>query len=68
IVRNGRIEEQVKGASLIGTGIETLGRIVKVGQDLRLAAGTCGSVSGHIPVTVGQPPLLVSKLTVGGKA
>ncbi len=67
IVRNGRIEEQVKGASLIGTGIETLGRIVKVGKDLKLAPGTCGSVSGHIPVTVGQPPLLVSKLTVGGK-
>jgi TldD protein len=67
MVRNGRIEEQVKGASLIGTGIETLSRIVKVGSELVLAPGTCGSVSGHIPVTVGQPPLLVSKLTVGGK-
>ncbi len=67
IVRNGRIEEQIKGASLIGTGIETLNRIVKVGSELVLAPGTCGSSSGHIPVTVGQPPLLVSKLTVGGK-
>jgi TldD protein len=67
MVRGGRIEEQVKGASLIGTGIETLGRIVKVGKDLKLSPGTCGSVSGMIPVTVGQPPLLVSKLTVGGK-
>jgi TldD protein len=67
IVRNGKIEEQVKGASLIGTGIETLGRIVKVGSELKLSPGTCGSVSGMIPVTVGQPPLLVSKLTVGGK-
>ncbi len=67
LVRNGKIEKQVKGASLIGTGIETLGRIVKVGQELKLAPGTCGSVSGMIPVTVGQPPLLVSKLTVGGK-
>ncbi len=67
IVRNGKIEKQVKGASLIGTGIETLGRIVKVGKELKLAPGTCGSVSGLIPVTVGQPPLLVSKLTVGGK-
>lgn len=67
IVRNGKIEKQVKGATLIGTGIETLGRIVKVGKDLKLAPGTCGSVSGLIPVTVGQPPLLVSKLTVGGK-
>lgn len=67
MVRNGRIEEQVKGASLIGTGIDTLGNIVKVGKDLKLSPGTCGSSSGMIPVTVGQPPLLVSKLTVGGK-
>lgn len=67
IVRNGKIEEQVKGASLIGTGIETLNRIVKVGSEMKLAPGTCGSVSGMIPVTVGQPALLVSKLTVGGK-
>jgi TldD protein len=67
IIRNGRIEEQVKGASLIGTGIETLGRITKVGKELELAPGTCGSVSGMIPTTVGQPPLLVSRLTVGGK-
>jgi TldD protein len=68
LVRNGRIEKQVKGASLIGTGIETLGRIAKVGSDLKLSAGTCGSVSGMIPTTVGQPAILVSKLTVGGKA
>jgi TldD protein len=68
LVRGGKIEKQVKGASLIGTGIETLGRISKVGRELRLAPGTCGSVSGMIPTTVGQPPLLVSRLTVGGKA
>ena len=67
LIRNGRIDKQVKGASLIGTGIETLGRIVKVSRDLKLSPGTCGSVSGMIPVTVGQPQMLVSKLTVGGK-
>lgn len=68
LVRNGKIEKQVKGASLIGTGIETLGRITKVGRDLRLESGTCGSISGWVPTTVGQPAILVSKLTVGGKA
>lgn len=67
IIRNGRLEEAVKGASLIGKGIETLGRIVKVGSDLKLAAGMCGSISGSIPAAVGQPPVLVSKITVGGR-
>ena len=68
LIKNGRIGKQVKGASLIGTGIETLGRIVKVSHDLKLSPGTCGSISGMIPVTVGQPQILVAKLTVGGKA
>lgn len=68
IIRNGQLEEAVKGASLIGKGIDTLGRITKVGSDLKLAAGMCGSVSGSIPAAVGQPPVLVSKILVGGRS
>ncbi len=68
IIRNGKIEKPIKGASLIGTGIETIGRITKVGNELKLAPGTCGSVSGHIPTTVGQPAVLVSKLVIGGRS
>ncbi|MCB0356977.1 MAG: TldD/PmbA family protein [Bdellovibrionales bacterium] len=68
MIRNGRIEEAVKGASLVGTGIDTLSKIVKVGNDKELVYGHCGSVSGAVPVTVGQPSLLVSKMTVGGRA
>lgn len=68
VIRNGRIEESVKGACLIGRGIETLAKIVKVGSDLKMATGMCGSVSGSIPAGVGQPEVLVSSLMVGGKA
>jgi TldD protein len=68
VIRNGQLKERVKGASLIGKGIETLGRIVKVGSDLQLANGMCGSISGSIPVTVGQPPLMVSQILVGGRS
>ena len=67
-IKNGKIQKPLKGASLIGDGLSTLKRIKKVGKDLELAAGTCGSVSGMIPVTVGQPPILVSDLTLGGRA
>lgn len=67
MIRNGRIEEPVKGASLVGTGIDTLSKIIKVGKDLDLSYGHCGSVSGSIPTTVGQPTILVSKMTVGGR-
>lgn len=67
IIRNGRIEELVKGATLIGKGIDTLGKITKVSKDIQLAIGMCGSVSGSIPTTVGQPQILVSSLLVGGR-
>ena len=66
LIKNGRLEQPVKGASLIGNGLSTLEKITKVGQDLELSPGMCGSVSGWVPVTVGQPPILVSELTVGG--
>lgn len=68
IIRNGRIEEPVKGACLIGRGIDTLPKITKVSSDLKLATGMCGSVSGSIPAAVGQPQILVSSLMVGGRA
>ena len=38
-----------------------------VGSNLELAAGMCGSESGWIPVTVGQPTIKVDKILVGGK-
>lgn len=68
IIRDGKLAEPVKGASLIGKGIDTLGKITKVGDNLKLKDGMCGSVSGSIPAAVGQPAVLVSKILVGGRA
>jgi TldD protein len=67
IIRNGRIEKPIKGATLIGRGIETLQKITRVAGNLSLCTGMCGSVSGSIPVTVGQPAITVSSLLVGGR-
>lgn len=68
VIKDGKLLKPVKGATLIGRGIETLGRIKKVGRELRLQDGMCGSVSGSIPTTVGQPAIQVSKILVGGRA
>ncbi|MCM3340493.1 TldD/PmbA family protein [Paenibacillus sp. MER TA 81-3] len=67
IVRNGKIEEPVKGATLIGKGIETLQKIDMVGDNLDHGQGMCGSLSGSIPVNCGQPMIRVSEMTVGGR-
>lgn len=66
IIRDGKIAEPVRGASLIGSGKEILLNIDMVGNDLELSQGMCGSVSGSIPVDVGQPTIRLSEITVGG--
>ena len=68
MIRKGKICEAVKGATLIGKGNEVLLNIDRVGNDLKLAQGVCGSVSGGVPVDVGQPTIRVSEITVGGQA
>ncbi len=67
LVRNGKICEPVRGASLIGTGSEILQNIDMVGQNLKTAQGMCGSASGSVPTDVGQPLIRVSTITVGGR-
>ena len=68
IIRNGKICEPVRGASLIGTGSDILQKIDMVGQNLETAQGMCGSSSGSVPTDVGQPLIRVSDITVGGQA
>ena len=67
MVRDGKIEEPVRGATLVGTGIEVLEKIDMVGNNLSFGQGMCGSESGAVPVNVGQPTIRVENITVGGK-
>lgn len=67
IVKNGEIQEPVRGASLIGKGSEVLLNIDMVGKNLAQGQGMCGSVSGSIPTNVGQPMIRVKEITVGGR-
>ena len=67
IIRDGKICEPVKGATLIGKGFEILKKIDMVANDLDLAQGMCGASSGSIRTNVGQPTLRISEVTVGGR-
>ncbi len=66
IIRNGKIAEPVRGATLIGNGPAILHQIDMVGKNLARAQGMCGAASGSIPTDVGQPILRVKEITVGG--
>ncbi|WP_139781186.1 metalloprotease TldD, partial [Salmonella enterica] len=70
LIENGKVTTPVKGATLIGSGIETMQQISMVGNDLKLdnGVGVCGKEGQSLPVGVGQPTLKVDNLTVGGTA
>jgi len=67
IIRNGKIAEPVRGATLIGKGSEVLMNIDMIGDNLERAQGMCGSLSGSVPTDVGQPMIRVKEITVGGR-
>ena len=67
MIRNGKICEPVRGASLVGKGSEVIRNIDMVGTDMEMGQGMCGSSSGSIPTNVGQPLIRVSTITVGGR-
>ena len=69
-IKDGKVDQPVKGATLIGSGPEVLQRVKLVGNDSKMdtGTGTCGKDGQSVPVGVGQPTMLVNNLTVGGTA
>ncbi|NEP60657.1 MAG: TldD/PmbA family protein [Symploca sp. SIO2G7] len=67
LIENGKMTKPLKGAILVGEAKEIMKKISMCSRDLGLAAGFCGSVSGSIYVTVGQPHIKVDSITVGGR-
>lgn len=67
LIRNGKVCEPVRGASLVGKGSEVIKNIDMVGSELDMGQGMCGSSSGSIPTNVGQAMIRVSSITVGGR-
>jgi TldD protein len=67
LIENGKVTKPLKGATLIGEAKEIMNKISMCSQDLSLAPGFCGSVSGSIYTTVGQPHIKVDSITVGGR-
>jgi TldD protein len=68
LIEKGKITAPVKGATLIGSGPEVMGRISMVGNNLELdqGVGVCGKEGQSVPVGVGQPSLKIDEITVGG--
>jgi TldD protein len=67
-IENGQIGRPLKGATLIGDGPTALTRVMGIGHDFALdeGVGMCGKAGQSVPAGVGQPTLLLDRLTVGG--
>ena len=66
MIRDGKIAEQVRGATLIGNGPDVLNKIDMVANDFGYSLGTCGKDGQGAPVADGQPTLRIPSLVVGG--
>lgn len=68
LIENGKVGPAIKGATLIGSGPESLTRVTMIGNDMKLdtGVGTCGKNGQSVPVGVGQPTIRLDGLTVGG--
>lgn len=68
LIENGKITKPVKGATLIGSGIEVMQNVSMVADKLELdhGVGTCGKEGQSLPVGIGQPALKIDQITVGG--
>lgn len=68
LIEKGKVTKPISGATLIGSGIETMNQISMVGNDLLIdeGVGICTKNGQSIPVGVGQPTIKLDNLTVGG--
>lgn len=66
LIEHGEVTAPVRGATLIGNGLDVLGRIDAIGNDLDMKSGTCGKDGQSVPVGTGGPTVRISELTVGG--
>ncbi len=69
LIENGKKTKALKGASLIGNGVDTLKNIDAIGSETKLdrGVGICGKQGQSVPVCVGQPLIRVQKVVVGGQ-
>ncbi len=67
VYTDGRRDELVRGADLVGTPLAALTKILAAGSDYQTFNGMCGAESGYVPVSATSPSLLVEQIEVERK-
>ena len=66
LIEHGRITAPLRGATLVGNGIDVLRSIDMIGDDFEVKSGICGKDGQSVPVGTGQATLRIAAMTVGG--
>jgi TldD protein len=65
---DGRADELVRGADLIGTPLTSFSKIVAADDKPQVFNGFCGAESGYVPVSAVSPGILTTQIEVQKKA
>ena len=66
LIEDGRITTPLRGATLVGNGIDILMKIDMIAADFEVKSGICGKDGQGVPVGTGQSTLRIAEMTVGG--
>ena len=64
---DGRPDELVRGADIVGTPLSSFAKILATSDKLAVFNGYCGAESGQVPVSAVAPALLVSEIEIQKK-
>ena len=66
LIEGGELTTPVRGANLVGRGIDILLAVDAVANDFDTWEGTCGKDGQWVPAGVGSTTLRIARMTVGG--
>lgn len=64
---DGRPDELVRGADIVGTPLASFAKIMATSDKTEIFNGYCGAESGMVPVSAASPALLVSEIEIQKK-
>ncbi|MCS7042405.1 MAG: TldD/PmbA family protein [Bryobacteraceae bacterium] len=67
VYADGRPDELIRGADIVGTPLASFSRILATSNQPEVFNGYCGAESGSVPVSVVTPALLVSEIEIQRK-
>ena len=66
LIEKGKVTTPLRGATLVGNGIDILKQIDMIAADFDVKSGICGKDGQGVPVGTGQATLRIRQMTVGG--